>query len=193
MGWMRAPGYNTEGLKQFINDLPPGIDMVEIGSFEGDSAELFLESGKIARFLSVDAYSDDLAVSGEGYNGDQIDMNDPDRKGLTPIQAAAKRFKQRIIDRYAIASQLRVSSAVASQLMSWREFDMVYIDGNHLRHAVAADIMCWLPRVKVGGLIAGHDYNLDQYHNGVVEAVNAIFGKPERVYPDHSWFVHRVP
>jgi hypothetical protein len=37
-----------------IADLPEGITMIEVGCFRGDSAKLFLESGKVKKLYAVD-------------------------------------------------------------------------------------------------------------------------------------------
>jgi hypothetical protein len=37
-------------------------------------------------------------------------------------------------------------------------FDLVYIDGDHSYSGVMKDILYWLPKVKQGGYIGGHDY-----------------------------------
>lgn len=37
--------------------------------------------------------------------------------------------------------------------------DVVYIDADHSYEAVAADIDAWLPKIRPGGFIAGHDYH----------------------------------
>lgn len=47
-------------------------------------------------------------------------------------------------------------------------FDFVYIDGNH--DQVKQDIYAWLPKVKVGGILGGHDYTSGW--QAVVDAVN---------------------
>jgi hypothetical protein len=44
----------------------------------------------------------------------------------------------------------------------------------------------WLPKIKQGGIIAGHDY-LEACFMGVVNAVNETFGKPDKTYKDTSW------
>ena len=39
-----------------------------------------------------------------------------------------------------------------------RSLDFVYVDANHSREAVYVDLMAWAPKVRVGGVVAGHDY-----------------------------------
>jgi hypothetical protein len=48
--------------------------------------------------------------------------------------------------------------------------DFVYIDGHHGYEFVLADIREWSQRVRIGGVIAGHDFYNFQWA-GVVEAV----------------------
>jgi hypothetical protein len=40
-------------------------------------------------------------------------------------------------------------------------FDFVYIDANHTYESVTADLNAWYPKVREGGMIAGHDYHND--------------------------------
>lgn len=37
-------------------------------------------------------------------------------------------------------------------------FDLVYVDACHLYADVKQDMTDWLPKVKIGGILAGHDY-----------------------------------
>ena len=54
-------------------------------------------------------------------------------------------------------------------------FDIAYIDADHRIPAVLADIALWLPLVRKGGIICGHDFI--KYKNyGVIEAVDKMFG-----------------
>lgn len=48
-----------------------------------------------------------------------------------------------------------------------RPIDFLYIDGDHRYKAVMADIDGWMPHVRPGGIIAGHDYHLPGVHNAV--------------------------
>jgi len=56
------------------------------------------------------------------------------------------------------------------------ELDFVYIDANHEYEYVKKDLISFYPKVKDGGLIAGHDYDEgDEEKNGVIQAVNEFF------------------
>ncbi len=48
--------------------------------------------------------------------------------------------------------------------------DSIYIDGDHHYAEVKADIQSWMPLIKPGGLICGHDYWAAD--TGVMDAVN---------------------
>ena len=37
-------------------------------------------------------------------------------------------------------------------------FDFVYIDANHVYEEVIADLEAWYPKIRKGGMLAGHDY-----------------------------------
>ncbi len=65
--------------------------------------------------------------------------------------------------------------------------DVCWIDAGHTEEEVDADIKAWLPKVKKGGIISGHDY-LPNTWMGVVAAVDKTFGKPDGV-EDWIWWV----
>jgi SAM-dependent methyltransferase len=51
--------------------------------------------------------------------------------------------------------------------------DYVFADGSHSRRATAAVISAWLPKVRRGGLFAGHDYGYPAPgYEGVQQAVD---------------------
>ena len=50
--------------------------------------------------------------------------------------------------------------------------DFVYIDANHKYEFVKEDLEMWYPKVKVGGWIGGHDFNLKIH---VEKAVTEFF------------------
>jgi len=55
------------------------------------------------------------------------------------------------------------------------QLDWAYLDGNHSRDSVEADLVSWWSKIKSGGIMAGHDYydNHSDYQNcGVKSAVD---------------------
>jgi hypothetical protein len=73
----------------------------------------------------------------------------------------------------------------ASKKFNDNSCDVVFIDMEHTYNAVKKDIEAWLPKVKTGGYIAGHDYTSDW--QGVIDAVNEIFGKENILNIDTCW------
>jgi predicted O-methyltransferase YrrM len=62
--------------------------------------------------------------------------------------------------------------------------DLVYIDGDHSYSAVKQDIIAWMPKVKVGGVISGHDFSWETVRKALAE----VFARnPNGVFEDDSW------
>lgn len=70
-------------------------------------------------------------------------------------------------------------------------FDLIFIDGDHRYEMVKQDILLYLPKMKRGGIICGHDYDSSYFdeglvnydfkegkHHGVIKAVQEIFHSP---------------
>lgn len=68
--------------------------------------------------------------------------------------------------------------------------DVVFIDMEHTYEAVKNDIQMWLPKVKKGGYLAGHDYQ--SYWPGVIKAVNENFAKDDIICMDTCWIFHKL-
>ncbi len=58
---------------------------------------------------------------------------------------------------------------------------MVFIDGSHSRDDTVAAFQAWCPQLRVGGIVAFHDYD-DPAYPGVTEAVRdlGLRGEPRR-------------
>lgn len=56
------------------------------------------------------------------------------------------------------ASIIKTFSVLAYNKFENGSVDFVYIDGNHTFNYVFSDILLWLPKIKPGGVISGHDY-----------------------------------
>ena len=77
---------------------------------------------------------------------------------------------QRVLDKAATykgrARLMRMTSQEAAHLLNDGHFDFIYIDANHTFPSVVDDIALWWPKVRQGGVLAGHDY-LDGVVGGV--------------------------
>jgi len=80
--------------------------------------------------------------------------------------------------------------AAAEFLRGKQEFDCVFLDTVHEEDFLTREIKAWLPLVKKGGVIAGHDYNV--CYPGVQWAVVKTLGGPDMVFSDSSW-LKRLP
>jgi hypothetical protein len=53
---------------------------------------------------------------------------------------------------------MRKTSAEAAKEIPDKSLDFVYIDANHWFEYVVMDMMLWTPKIRSGGILAGHDY-----------------------------------
>jgi len=77
-----------------------------------------------------------------------------------------------------------------------RNIDMVFIDADHSYEGVHNDILKWLPKVKSGGIISGHDYGLNpagvNRFPGVDRAVHELLGEENiKTGPDLVWWTEK--
>jgi hypothetical protein len=99
---------------------------------------------------------------------------------------------------------MRMTSEEAAKLVPAHSLDFVYLDANHSYDMVKRDIALWWPKIKWGGVLAGHDIFLTT-HPGVTVAVcefltgHLLAGElveghyDENGHQDdaHSWFVEK--
>lgn len=133
-------------LGRFLTELGLTREGVEVGVAFGGFSEIILSQWP-GKLHLVDLWSpQDPAVYREVTNF-QVDW------GLWYGQMLQKmqRFGNRAIPH-------RSASAAASFFFADNSLDFVYIDANHSFEAVTEDLNLWAPKVKVGGLISGHDY-----------------------------------
>lgn len=78
-------------------------------------------------------------------------------------------------------------SQVAASHIPDESLDFVYIDALHDEMNMTIDIACWYPKLKVGGLIGGHDYK-DDPNSTICRAVQHFFGKVDTKVVDTDWW-----
>lgn len=116
------------------------VGMIEIGSYAGESAAIFA-----SRFEHVTCVDPFLAVEGQ-----------PLGRGIVEGMFDARLYGFRNVVKVVMAS------GPAAHFFEAGRFDMVYIDADHTEEAVINQIADYLPKIRKGGYIGGHDYNMGQ-------------------------------
>ncbi len=164
----------TEGLLDLIKELGDNSEktMIEIGSFVGESTVLFAQSFK--KVIAIDPFLADY------------DPADP-TSYLFEFKNVFQTYLDRTGDHQNIQTIVSTSDNAVEKLGGLK-YDFIYLDGLHTYEGVKTDIINYLPLVKDGGVIGGHDYTNQIPHLvGVYQAVNEMFGKPDKVFKDNSW------
>lgn len=110
------------------------------------------------------------------------------RPGYEDMDHASNERQVRSIEKDYLGQYRAVKqeSAEAAGEFPDRFFDLVFIDADHRYEGVRDDIDAWWPKVKLGGVIAGHDYN--HRFPGVDRAVDEAFPRVGTA-DDHVWHV----
>ncbi len=81
---------------------------------------------------------------------------------------------------------LKGNSWEMAQYVQDESLDFVFIDADHSYECVKKDIEAWLLKIKEGGLLCGHDINLE----GVKKAVDEYLPKWIDSKVDHIWYTY---
>ena len=163
------------GLQAFVDTLPEGLLVAEVGSYTGESLMFWLQ--KASQVICVDRWADYSENIGGTTGRMVIDRMDWVEHEFDRI---ASHYGDRVVK--VIGDSLEVAARCPPAT-----FDLVYLDAGHTYDQVVADILAWAPTVKPGGLLAGHDY--DTLRASVRQAVDDLFGGPEQLHPDSTWVV----
>ncbi len=119
-----------------------------------------------------------LFVASHGMqSGEIIAIDNRQGMGVVPVDFA--RDMTNLVIRHANPkvniTLIEASSVDASRRRECQgPFDSAFIDGDHSFEYVLSDIESWLPQMRIGGLMMGHDYWAA--HLGVMDAVHKVFG-----------------
>ena len=179
---------NKEGswyLREMCRDLKPILQKFEepiiheIGSYEGESAEIFAQEFPFAKIICIDPWK-------SGYD----DLDDTSHHDFNQV------FKN-FLFRINYLKNVDFSPTDYKDYCSFNTIlpNMVYIDGLHSYEGVKSDIELSLSVLKPGCIISGHDYYTDieilKIHKhivGVKQAVDEMLGQPDKTYKDGSWY-----
>lgn len=160
-GWFTFPTLYRDMVKKF----PSGSTFVEIGTYKGKSfaylaVEIF-NSKKDITLIGIDGFGwDDVRPAFDEY--------------MLPLKGTYQVIKGNSID-------------VGNKFPD-KSIDFCFIDANHSYPDVLNDIRAYLPKMKEGGVIAGHDYCDDW--PGVKQSVAEAFGNKAVINEEEvTWMV----
>jgi len=118
---------------------------VEVGTYRGDFTRHFASK-------ELEIYTVDPWMSYSEYGHPRVHSQERQDK----IYARAKRC----LAPYPNAHIIKKTSMEAVKDFENESLDFVYIDGHHGFKWVTEDIYEWSKKVKIGGIVSGHDYGL---------------------------------
>ena len=187
MDWRDIPGwFNFQNLyDEAVRRARSGDHFVEVGCWMGRStvylAKQIRRSGKSIALDAVDTWEGSPT---EKQHRDTVQKLREQGKTLRQVFDAN-------LAACGVADLVRPicgRSTEVAELYPDASLALVYIDADHRYECVAADIEAWLPKVRKGGCLAGHDYNTAE---GVRRAVKDVLGSQAAPYPPNSWILRR--
>lgn len=166
--WANIHGWSDgipEVYSDILNRFSDGAHFVEVGSWKGRSSafmavELVNRQKKI-QFDCVDTW--------EGDPNEQAHVEDEHVQSSTLYDHFLENMKP-VAGHF---NPIKMTSVEAAKLYPDQSLDFVFIDAAHDYDNVKADVMAWLPKIKPGGVLAGHDWG----HAPVARAVKEVLGE----------------
>lgn len=157
-GWFAD--VNRRYLEHFIKTYNPQI-IVELGSWLGKSC-IFM--GKIssatARVYAVDNWT---AIDDASIQGDSVAK----AKLATLYQQFLSNVIHNELTEKIVPIRMNTLQAAAEFEMA---IDLIYVDASHDEQNVYNDIMAWYPKLKIGGIMCGDDYDAKSVQRAVKRA-----------------------
>jgi predicted O-methyltransferase YrrM len=140
--------FDRAALRQLASRLDPGFTILEIGSWlgQGSTAVLIAEAKKkLGVVYCVDTWMGNPNVEKHQHIVRQYDVLG------TFLHNVATAGGQQLV------RTLVMPSAEAAGIVRDAAFDLVFIDADHSYASTLHDVRAWLPKVKPGGILCGHD------------------------------------
>jgi len=157
---------------EMVRIYPDNSHFVEVGSWKGRSSSFLAveiaNSGKKIKFDCIDPWIGNLESLGDSYDPFVPKNVDPNWLFLE--------FMRNVQPVSSHINPIRLRSNQAVGMYEDRSLDFIFIDGSHEYEDVIEDLRVWYPKVKRGGIIAGHDYTT---YPGVRRAVDQFFNPGE--------------
>jgi len=140
---------------------------LEIGTHRGEFTEELCKTG--LKIFTVDPW---IGFSGQGRH-----------QRLQEVQDGYYREAVDRLSPYSNCHIIRKTSMDALDDFQDGSLDFVYIDGDHSFRHIAQDLFEWSRKVRIGGIVSGHDYfNTAPWANNVICHVKAVVDAYREIY-----------
>lgn len=164
-----------------VSGVGDGSYFVEIGAYQGKStvymAVEILNSGKKIKFDTIDIW--------DNYKENNSFSNFRCINGVETYQIFLKNIEP--VKNYI--NIVRGDSIEVSKNYLDKSVDFLYVDGSHDYEHLKKELKVWIPKMKIGGIMSGHDYESSGWRS-VVDAVNETFDKEKiKTIGGNSWWI----
>lgn len=191
MFYYKIPGwFDFQDIYDFALDRSPsGSKFLEIGGWFGRSscylAERIKASGKEIQLYTIDVWNH----PGHEWMGHRETIA---RRGGSMLSAFRSYMQEAGVSH--IVTPIQGNSHQQHENYAEDTFDFIYIDGDHTFDGVKLDITLWWPKLKPGGIMAGHDYYEFGQYMDAGRAVDYCFNlqKGEAHVRNGSWLIEKT-
>jgi hypothetical protein len=166
--WVKQNTFNTrnEMIKYYCNKLS-NPKIIEIGVFKGDFLDYLVKECNIGTIDAVDLFE------GTTCSGD-VDGNNV-------VYYDVRISYVELLEKYKYMQNIKIhksNSITFLQNQDDNTYDIIYIDGDHSYNGVKNDLINAYRKIKNGGYIMGHDYEMNMnkaktsYNFGTKQAVD---------------------
>lgn len=183
--WEEGSSYQEEGLTDLINFIKNKNDKLsiwlEVGSYAGESAKIFLSFEFIKKLFCIDVWE-----------------SSTDRKYLMAFgeESDQKTIKQIFYE--SLNKEIETGKCIPLEGTSIdifkktkEKFDVIYIDAEHQYKNVIIDLFIWYTKLNVGGYMCGHDFIIDK-NSGFYGCTKAVQDFINFITPYHGTYEFHV-
>ncbi len=174
------------------------ITCAEIGVYKGENALSMLKAADNIK----DLYLIDTYVHQDKWFTDNLGQVFPDKETTDMFMESVK---EKFLPYRDKVHFIRKDSWLAANDFPNESFDYIYIDGGHDYNIVKKDIEAWYPKIKLYGVLGGHDIFYPDVSKAITEfsvnnkimtfMMNIIQFKtiPQEFNDLHDWFIFKLP
>ena len=171
----------AEFYKSIVEKLPDNSKIIELGCWKGRSSSCLgveiINSGKEIDLFCIDSWY-------------YVPDTEQPVSSQEEFDAVYRQFLQNTLPIKDVIKIIRNPSWEACKLFANETIDFMFIDASHHYKDVKFDIQNWMPKIKKGGIISGHDY-FTSVHPGVKKAVDEEFYAVKTIPEQNVWYYEK--